>query len=190
MMKFLQKIQIKSSNASAIRKFAFLMLFAMSINAQCDISVPSEKKIKTIENNFSNLPQLKLKDTKGKLRSLKDWEGSFILLNFWATWCTPCRVEIPEFIEYQKTYAEDGLQIIGIGIGEVKRLVHTTNILKINYPVLISKSSKIMNEWGNKSLVIPYSVLISPDGSVLYTHHGLLSSLDFENSIKPFIHRD
>jgi len=137
--------------------------------------------------NAWDLPEFKLKDTKGEIHSLSDWKGKLILLNFWATWCPPCRYEIPEFIEYQNEYGKDGLQIIGIGIGEEKPIKNFARTFEMNYPVLITDDSQLMVEWGNTSQILQYSVLINRDGRIQYIHRGQLSKLSFKYEIEPFI---
>ena len=137
--------------------------------------------------NAWDLPPFHLKDIKGETHSLSDWKGKLILLNFWATWCPPCRYEIPEFIEYQNEYGDDGLQIIGIGIGEEKPIKNFARTFEMNYPVLITPDSGLMLDWGNADQILPYSVLINRDGRIQYIHRGQLTKLSFKYEIEPFI---
>jgi peroxiredoxin len=137
--------------------------------------------------NAWDLPPFQLKDTQGETHTLSDWKGKLILLNFWATWCPPCRYEIPEFIEYQNEYGKDGLQIIGIGIGEEKPIKNFARTFEMNYPVLITPDSALMQDWGNADQVLPYSVLINRDGRIQYIHRGQLTKLSFKYEIEPFI---
>lgn len=134
-----------------------------------------------------DIPPFSLEDTKGELHSLSDWKGKVIMLNFWATWCPPCKYEIPEFIEYQDQYGKDGFQIIGVGIDDPDKIKNFTRTLEINYPVLLATSSTIMADWGNSERVLPYSVLIDRDGRIRYIHRGQLGKLSFDHEIKPII---
>lgn len=144
-------------------------------------------QLKNGVTNAWDLPAFKLRDTKGETHALSDWKGKLILLNFWATWCPPCRYEIPEFIEYQNEYGKDGLQIIGIGIGEEKPIKNFARTLEMNYPVLITPDSGMMLDWGNSDQILPYSVLINREGRIQYIHRGQLTKLSFKYEIQPFI---
>ncbi len=134
-----------------------------------------------------DIPPFYLEDTEGNLHQLSDWKGKVIMLNFWATWCPPCKYEIPEFIEYQNEYGVNGLQIIGIGIDDPDKVKNFTRTLEINYPVLLTTSSEIMSKWGNSNQVLPYTVIIDREGQIRYIHRGQLSKLSFEHEIKPII---
>ena len=168
-----------------------------SANASTAAQVTSKKPSdapKTIDFQLKNgvvnawdMDTFQLKDIKGVTHSLADWKGKLILLNFWATWCPPCRYEIPEFIEYQNEYGKDGLQIIGIGIGEEKPIKNFARTFEMNYPVLITPDSGIMLDWGNEDQVLPYSVLIRRDGRIQYIHRGQLTKLSFKYEIEPYI---
>jgi len=138
-------------------------------------------------NSAWDIPAFSLEDTNGKTHSLSDWKGKVIMVNFWATWCPPCKYEIPEFIEYQDQYGNDGFQIIGIGIDDPNKIKNFARTLEINYPVLLATSSAIMADWGNSDQVLPYSVVIDRDGSIRYIHRGQLSKLSFDSEIKPII---
>jgi len=153
-----------------------------------------DKAPKTIQFQLKNgvtsawdLPAFHLKDTQGVTHSLSDWKGKLILLNFWATWCPPCRYEIPDFIEYQNQFGKDGLQIIGIGIGEDKPIKNFARTFEMNYPVLMTETSDLMQDWGNKDQVLPYSVLIRRDGRIQYIHRGQLTKLSFKYEVQPYI---
>ncbi len=167
---------------------------ANAATAAAGSSSQADKAPKTIKFQLKNgvtsawdLPAFQLKDTKGVSHSLSDWKGKLILLNFWATWCPPCRFEIPDFIEYQNQFGKDGLQIIGIGIGEDKPIKNFARTYEMNYPVLMTENSEIMKDWGNEDQVLPYSVLIRRDGRIQYIHRGQLTKLSFKYEVEPFI---
>ncbi len=138
-------------------------------------------------SNAWDLPPFSLMDTDGTVHSLDDWKGKVILLNFWATWCPPCKYEIPDFMEYQQEYGANGLQIIGIGIDDPQKIREYYDAMGINYPVLISTASNIMNDWGNQEQVLPYSVVIDRSGQIRYIHRGLLDRTIFDARIRPLL---
>jgi len=133
---------------------------------------------------------LSLMGLDGAMHSLEDWKGKVVVLNFWATWCSPCLSEIPDFVAYQDQYKTRGLQIIGVGLDEEKKLRNVQRTLEINYPVLVADPKKnvaLMESWGNNSGIVPYSVVIDRNGRVAYTHHGQIDSDTFNENILPLL---
>jgi thiol-disulfide isomerase/thioredoxin len=126
-----------------------------------------------------------LKDVEGKPVKLSDYKGKVILLDFWATWCGPCKVEIPWFIEFQKTYGAKGFQVLGVSVDDTPdKLRPYVADMKMNYPVLQGLSDeKILDAYG-PMLGIPVSVLISRDGRVCAKHTGLANRETLEKEIK------
>jgi len=131
-----------------------------------------------------------LRDLKGELHTLSDWKGKVIMMNFWASWCSPCQYEIPEFVHYQQQYGKEGLQIIGIGVDEKRKLANVARSLGINYPVLVlepSVSRQLMSKWGNDTGIIPYTVVIARDGRIKYIHRGQMGGEEFDTYVKPLL---
>lgn len=128
-----------------------------------------------------------LRDLKGKAVKIKNFKGKVILLNFWATWCVPCRAEIPELIKWQKEYQSRGLQIIGITYPPTNRIKvrNFASRNKINYPVLFgSKKTKALFDSGN---TMPFTVVIDRDGNVKELIEGVIFPEEFDEKIKPLL---
>jgi peroxiredoxin len=126
----------------------------------------------------------------GVRHSLADWKGKVIILNFWATWCSPCLYEIRDFVIYQEQYKARGLQIIGLGLDDEKKLRNVQRTLEINYPVLVAdpvENSGLLNQWGNSSGVLPYTVVIDRDGRAMYVQRGLMSRDVFDEYVMPLL---
>lgn len=141
-------------------------------------------------DNAWELKPIRLPDTDGKELALKDWSGKVIMLNFWASWCSPCQYEIPEFVDYQNEYGEKGLQVVGIGLDEARKLKNVARTLGINYPVMVIEEqagAALMQEWGNRSGIIPYTVIIDRDGHIRYIHRGRMDKDAFEHYVKPLL---
>ena len=107
-----------------------------------------------------------LPDLGGKKRGPESWKGKVILINFWATWCSPCREEIPLFIELQKKYQAKGFQMVGIALDRVKIVKSYVKEIGINYPILIADTEgmDVMLNYGGRAL--PFSVLITRDQQI------------------------
>jgi thiol-disulfide isomerase/thioredoxin len=132
-------------------------------------------------------PTLALKDLSGKIVRLEDFKGKVVLLNFWATWCAPCRAEIPELVKWQTEYQNQGLQIIGITYPPTNR-TETRNFVrqnKINYPILLG--SKKTKELFDSTETMPYSVVIDKNGNVTARIEGIIYADEFDEKIKPLL---
>ena len=131
-------------------------------------------------------PNFALTDMNGKTIHLSDFKGKVVVLNFWATWCPPCRKEIPDFIELQQQYKDKGLQFIGIaldedGLAKVKPFVDASHI---TYPILLPNSS--IAPFGEMN-VIPVTYLIDRKG-VLRTHYvGMRQKSVLEEMVRPLL---
>ncbi len=131
-----------------------------------------------------------LKDVDGRSVNLAAHKGKVILLDFWATWCPPCKVEIPWFVEFQTKYGAQGLSVIGVSVDDpVAKLKPFIAQYKMNYPVLIGDGRTDIKgpagysaEWG-----LPKTVLIGRDGRVCKSHIGLSPKERFEQEIKSLL---
>jgi thiol-disulfide isomerase/thioredoxin len=106
----------------------------------------------------------------GKPHALDEWHGKLLLVNFWATWCTPCLHEIPELVKLQKQYAAQGLQIVGPAVDDPDSVKSMLGPLGINYPVLTGTPDAmidLMGKLGNSQGGLPFSILVSPDGKII-----------------------
>lgn len=128
-------------------------------------------------------------DLAGKTHRLADYRGKLVLLNFWATWCPPCREEIPGFIRLQERYAGRGLQIVGISIDNPEAVARFWQEMKINYPLLLADDGTfaLMGAYGNRSGGLPYSVLVRPDGGIAATKLGVYHEADLERLLLPLL---
>lgn len=128
-------------------------------------------------------PDFALKDENGATVRLSDYRGKVVLLNFWATWCGPCKVEIPWFVQFESEYKDKGFAVIGISMDEggwddVKPYLRR---LKVNYRVLMGNDEVAVRYGGVEAL--PTSFLIDRDGRIASTHVGLVSKRDYQADI-------
>lgn len=128
-------------------------------------------------------PEFSLTDLSGQKVDLATYRGNVVLLNFWATWCTPCRAEIPRFVDLQNRYRQQGLQIIGISLDDQADPVRVFyEQVKMNYPVAIGDAN-LAERYGG-ILGLPVSFLIDCDGRVSVKHTGQTDILLIEQEIK------
>jgi thiol-disulfide isomerase/thioredoxin len=129
-----------------------------------------------------------LKNVENAPVNLADYKGKVVLLDFWATWCGPCKVEIPGFIDLQEKYGRDGLQVVGVSVDDtVDKLKPYVTDMKMNYPVLQGLGHDDLMDAFGPMLGIPVSVVISRDGKVCAKHTGLTSKDTFEAQIKSLL---
>ncbi len=115
-----------------------------------------------------------MKDVDGKDVRLSDYKGKVILLDFWATWCGPCKYEIPGFVELQEKYGKQGLQVIGVSVDDtVEKLRPFIKQFNINYPILQGLGHDDVQDAYGPIIGIPINVLISRDGRICGKHMGL-----------------
>lgn len=131
-------------------------------------------------------PAFALTDLSGQQRLSSEWQGKLLLVNFWASWCTPCLEEIPLLVEAQARYGARGLQIIGPAMDEPEPIKAMVQRFRINYPVSanLNETDASSRALGNTQGGLPYSVLISRDGRILKTVLGSLSREQLEDLIE------
>ena len=128
--------------------------------------------------------QLTAVEVKSQLEALK---GKVILVNFWATWCPPCRMEIPGFVSLQEKYGPQGLQIFGLSLDEQPpaHVARFASKNKMNYPIHIVGTDTV-EAWGGIEAV-PTTFLLDAQGKKVWRHEGYASPEEFENQITPLL---
>jgi len=113
-------------------------------------------------------------DLDGKAQALEQWRGKVLVVNFWATWCAPCRDEIPVFVKLQDKYRAQGLQFIGIAVDQVGKVQPFAAEFGMNFPVLIGSADAIelSRKLGNRAGVLPFTVVLTRDGRIAATEVG------------------
>jgi len=127
-------------------------------------------------------PDFTLPDLDGEPRQIDEWDGDLVLLNFWATWCPPCKKEMPLFQDTWEAHADDGFTIVAVAVDEQTATEHFVADFGLGFPILIGQEDamEIGREYGNRIGALPYSVLIDRDGTILETHRGEVEPEDLE----------
>lgn len=128
-----------------------------------------------------------LLDLEGRPRRLSEWQARILVCNFWATWCAPCREEIPLLMAAREKYATLGLEIVGIAIDNTTKVIDFTTSFKISYPVLLAEADGLdmMRKLGNSTGGLPYTVIADRQGGVLHRKLGAFHSGDLDVILGP-----
>jgi peroxiredoxin len=124
-------------------------------------------------------PAFSLREITGETVSLDQYKGKIVLLDFWATWCPPCRESIPELIALQKKYREKGLVVLGISMDDPHSvsesdLASFKKHFKINYKILRASAKVVKDYFGKENISIPTMVFIDPEGKIVGKHVGFM----------------
>jgi cytochrome c biogenesis protein CcmG/thiol:disulfide interchange protein DsbE len=131
-------------------------------------------------------PQFTLQDLNGKPVKLSDFKGKVVILDFWATWCPPCRAEIPNFVELQKEYGKQGLAVVGISLDDNPAgVVDFAKAQGINYPIVMGDQDVAAAYGGVEA--IPTTFVIDPAGNIVNKHVGYTEKAEFEAEIKKLL---
>lgn len=167
-----------------MKRFALLASLALAlINFSCSSGGTADAASIRPAEKRKPAPAFTLKDSEGKAVSLKDYKGKVVLLNFWATWCGPCKIEIPWFVEFENKFKNQGFAVLGVAMDEEGWEVVKPYITdkKVNYRVLLGDDAMAELYGGVDSL--PTSFLIDKDGKVAGVHVGLVSKSEYEKDI-------
>jgi cytochrome c biogenesis protein CcmG/thiol:disulfide interchange protein DsbE len=143
---------------------------------------PDQNKLSIKHEERAYAPDFALVDGRGKRIRLSAYRGQVVVLNFWATWCNPCRVEIPWFIEFQRKHGPQGFGVIGVSLDEDWAAVRPYVVKQgVNYPIVLGNDSVLQSYGGLESL--PTTLIIDRHGRVAATHVGLVSKSVYEKDI-------
>ena len=118
-------------------------------------------------------PPLELTDLRGKKHSLADYRGKVVLVNFWATWCEPCREEMPSMERLRVSLAERPFAVLAVNLAEPEsRITKFLDTVPVGFPILLDRDTKTTRAWQAK--VLPATYIVGPDGAIRYRHVGEL----------------
>jgi len=128
-------------------------------------------------------------DPSGKSQLMSQWRGKVLVVNFWATWCAPCREEIPALIRVQHKYASNGVQFVGIAIDDAPKVRNYAEEMRIDYALLIGgmETLDVTKDLGNRAEVLPFTVVLDRAGKVVYVHAGALTEALLGTVLTPLL---
>ena len=137
--------------------------------------------------NLARLMAASLPDMEGKSQAMAQWRGKVLVVNFWATWCQPCLLEIPEFVRMQEKFGPQGLQFVGIAIDTPVKVREFATKYRMNYPILVGELEAIdlARIAGNELGGLPFTVIMDRKGELLRTELGGLTEQKLTPIIQP-----
>lgn len=128
-------------------------------------------------------------NTEGKLQNLRQYQGKIIVLNFWATWCPPCREEMPELTQLHQEYQHKNVVVLGLALDELNLVQEFLQSSPVSYPIFVADTPEtdLSGPLGNDKAVLPYTVIINTDGQVVNTYFGRITKSLLETAINPLL---
>ena len=130
-----------------------------------------------------------LPDLTGRTRRLAEWKGKIVLCNFWATWCAPCREEIPMLVDLREKYAAKGFEVVGIAVDNATNVREFSAKYQISYPILVAEAAglDLLRAVGNSAGALPYTLMLNRRGEILSRKLGILRKTVIEPTIKDLL---
>ena len=134
---------------------------------------------------------LMLTDVDGKVQGLQQWRGKILVINYWATWCFPCREEMPGFSRLQTKYQDKGVQFVGISIDDAAKIIEFQKETPVSYPLLIGDMKTMTNsaELGNSRQALPFTAVFDRNGQLVMSRLGRWNEADLEPKLLELISR-
>ena len=130
-----------------------------------------------------------LLDLRGKPQTLSQWRGKVLVVNFWATWCAPCRKEIPALMRVQREYMPNGVQIVGIALDHAAKVQDYAEEMRIGYVLLIGVAETLgmARDLGNRAGVLPFTVVLDRTGKLVHAQAGALTEASLGAVLAPLL---
>ena len=147
-------------------------------------TTPAVKEAKAVIS--TQRPSFVLPDLEGTMQNIEQWDGQVLVLNFWATWCPPCKKEMPAFLELEEQYAAKGLQFVGIALDDPGIVQDFVDTMGVDYPILVGddEATKVSTAYGNRLGALPYTVIVARDGQIVNTFRGEVTKKQLEKVIQ------
>jgi len=164
--------------------FAGLALLA-GISVSIYLNSAPEKEL----GQVTGVDTFQLPDLDGKEQDINQWQGKVLLVNFWATWCPPCREEIPVFLSLRKKFSPTDFEVVGVSIDDVKKVKAYRDAMQIDYPLLNGEEQgmSMMMKLGSPSGGLPFSILYDRSGNVVHSKSGPFDEQELQKLIENYL---
>jgi len=155
--------------SSCLLALASLVFLVGAANTQ-DIAGEATTRFSPVEGD-QRRPDFTLTDMQGASRTMDEWDGQVLLVDFWASWCIPCRHEMPLFNELREKYGDQGFEVLGIAADDVEKVEEFLKEVQVDFPVIYGDMFDVMDiskEYGNSFGGLPFSTFIDRDGNMRY----------------------
>ena len=156
--------------------FVALMAGALMYAARMPVENAEPVQAVAVTPDLVQYPSFTLNDLEGNPRDFSEWNGRHRMLNFWATWCAPCRREIPLLKEFQTEQGDDGILIMGIAVDYIDEVLRYAEAAEFNYPILVGQEDAmaVAESSGVQFIAMPFTMFVSRDGEFLSAYIGEL----------------
>ncbi len=135
------------------------------------------------------LPGFSFTDISGQMRNSEEWKGQVLVVNYWATWCPPCREEMPLFIKFQEQHQQNGVQFVGIAIDDPNLVQDFVDVYGVNFPILLGGAEAITlsKRMGNRFESLPFTAIFDRQGNSRYIQAGEMTQEILKQELKPLL---
>ena len=138
------------------------------------------------ESRYEPAPAFALPTLAGDRLALADYRGQYVLVNFWATWCPPCRAELPDLVAFYDSHADEGFMLIGVNEQEAPSTVNSfLSQSGLDFPVVLDSDGRVMQQYGVTGM--PSSFLVNPEGQIIQMWTGMISRATLESAVTPLL---
>ena len=180
-----KKISIIIASITSIALTIIALLWFVFFHESKQTDVPEV----VIKSHSLKRQDFSLPDLNGQQQKFSQWNNKVVLLNFWATWCPPCRREMPDFIDIYNQYKDKDFVVVGVGIDDQHKIAEFVKHLEVNYPILVGDRTamQVSYQYGNHSGALPYSIIIDKQGIIRYRAGGLISRQKLLSLLEPLL---
>lgn len=167
---------------NALRRTLYTLIALIAAGAGLYFAFRSLQPAEPAPDSVARLLALSLPDPQGRELGLAQWSGKTLVVNFWATWCPPCREEMPAFSRLAEKHAQDGVQFVGIAIDSAPEVRKFAAATPVAYPLLIGSMDtlNVASALGNASMGLPFTVIVDRRGHVVKTRIGAMSEAELD----------